>query len=133
MHNLWVSFDFICNGESQTSALELKQRCFTNIEEQRHRVIAGQELNGVFINAASGFNQNSWKRKRVATTGSGFEGSTMRLIFQWFNDGSNGNNHLPPLTILNSIPVASHYNSSSFAKCHQYPFDMEYGSRCQRL
>lgn len=100
---LWVSFDFICNGESQTSAFGTEAKDALRIwgRSTSTQVIAGQELNGVIINAASGFyNQNSWKRKQVATLPvQDFEGSTMRLIFQWFNDGSNGNQ--PPAAIDN--------------------------------
>ena len=100
---LWVTFDFICTGESQTSAFGTEAKDALRIwgRSTSAQVTAGQELDGVFISAAAGFyNQNSWKRKQVATVPvQGFAGSTMRLIFQWFNDGSNGNQ--PPAALDN--------------------------------
>ena len=102
-NTLWVVFDYICNGEAVSSNFGVEARdAFRIWARSTSEVITpGNELSNVFISAGAGFyNQPSWKRKKVAyLPAATYAGGTVRLIFQWFNDNTNGTQ--PPAAIDN--------------------------------
>ncbi len=116
----WISYDYISNGEATPDgslfiardALRIWGRSTTTI------VTAGQELNNTFVDAGAGFyNQSTWRyRYSVPLNVSGFEGSNIRVIFQWFNNGSGGNQ--PPAAIDN-IEVYASCQELSFMSADQ--------------
>lgn len=101
--SLWLIYDYISNGESDTSAFGIEALDALRIwsRNTNTQIIPGEELDNVFISAAAGFyGRSTWKKKQVTPISVGaFAGSSMRLIFQWFNNGSNG--HQPPAALDN--------------------------------
>ncbi|MBC7851152.1 MAG: T9SS type A sorting domain-containing protein [Chitinophagaceae bacterium] len=100
---LWLTFDVISNGESQNNGFgpEAKDALRIWAKDLSDPVVAGEELDNIFISAAAGYYDiSAWKYKQVRSLAVGsFAGSTMRIIFQWFNDGANGNQ--PPAALDN--------------------------------
>ncbi len=87
-------FDYICGGEVTGSGFftEAKDALRVWTRPTSTQVVAGQELSNIFISASSGFyNQFTWKKKNVfSIDASQYAGSTVRIIFQWFNNSTNG-------------------------------------------
>ena len=105
---LWLMFDFICNGQVvtdpfgsiATDALRIWGRSTSET------ITAGQYLNPEFISASAGYyNQPTWKKQVRLLDATNFVGGTMRLVFQWFNNGSLGTQ--PPIAIDNIECYAS--------------------------
>ena len=111
---LWLVFDYICNGQviSTPFGSEAKDALRIWAKPATTAVIAGQQLDNIFISAAAGYyNQPTWKKETRYLDVTGFAGSTMRIIFQWFNDGSLG---IQPPAALDNIEL--------YASCQQFIF-----------
>ena len=109
---LWLLFDYICNGQVVSTPFGLDARDALRIwaKPATTPVVAGQQLDNIFISAAAGYyNQSTWKKEARFLDATGFAGGTMRVIFQWFNDGS-----------LGQQPPAALDNIEMYASCQQY-------------
>ena len=109
---LWLLFDYICNGQATNGPFAPEARDALRIwgRSTSESVVAGQQLNNVFITAAAGYyNQATWKKQAAYLDVTGFSGGNMRIIFQWFNDGSLG---MQPPTALDNIEL--------YASCQEY-------------
>jgi hypothetical protein len=99
----WLIFDYISNGEVVSSGFgnEAKDAFRIWARNPASAVTAGQELENVIFDPSIGYyNQSVWKKRQVRQLAvSNFAGATMRIVFQWLNDGANGNQ--PPAAIDN--------------------------------
>ena len=102
---LWLLFDYICNGQVVNTGFGPEVRDALRIwtRPTSEAVVAGEQLNNVFISAGAGFvYQPTWKKQAAYLDVTGFAGSTMRIIFQWYNDGSGG---MQPPAALDNIEL----------------------------
>ena len=109
---LWLLFDYICNGQVVGTPFgsDAKDALRIWAKPTTTAVVAGQQLDNIFISAAAGYyNQPTWKKEARYLDVTGFAGSTMRIIFQWFNDGSLG---MQPPAALDNIEL--------YASCQQF-------------
>ena len=105
----WINYDYICQGEATPDGLLFIAKDAMRIWGRSTSTIvtAGEELNNTFIDAGAGFyNRSTWKyRQTTPINVSGFEGGNIRIIFQWFNNGTGGSQ--PPIAIDNIEIYAS--------------------------
>ena len=107
-NTLWLVFDYICNGQvvGTPPGLEAKDAFRIYGRPTNQPIVAGQELDNVLISASAGYyNQSTWKKEVRYLDPTGFAGGTMRIIFQWLNDGSLGQQ--PPAALDNIEMYAS--------------------------
>ena len=105
---LWLVFDYICNGQVVGTPFGLNAKDAFRIygRPTSQPIVAGQELDNVLITASAGYyNQSTWKKEVRYLDATGFAGGTMRIIFQWLNDGSLGQQ--PPAALDNIEMYAS--------------------------
>ena len=98
----WLVFDYIVNGQVDNTPFGPNAKDALRIWTKPTSIVitAGEEVPNIFISAGAGYyNQGTWKRRSQNLDVTAFAGGTMRLIFQWFNDGSLGTQ--PPVAIDN--------------------------------
>src|SRR5215212_9000496 len=98
----WLVFDYISNGHWITDAFGTNVKDGLRIYARNTSTVvtAGDELPGSFFLSGAYYNQPTWSPKTVRYLDvSSFAGSTMRVIFQWNNDNSGGNQ--PPAGLDN--------------------------------
>jgi hypothetical protein len=109
---LWLLFDYICNGQVVYTGFGPEVRDALRIwtRPTSETVVAGQQLNNVLISPGFGYySQSTWRKVTQFLDVTGFAGSTMRIIFQWYNDGSGG---MQPPAALDNIEL--------YASCQEY-------------
>ena len=100
---LWLVFDYICNGQLAVGQFgpEAKDALRIWARSTGETIVAGQQLSPVIISPSVGYyNQSTWKKEARYLDVTGFAGSTMRIVFQWFNDASFG---IQPPAALDNI------------------------------
>ncbi|HEU5164204.1 MAG TPA: T9SS type A sorting domain-containing protein [Chitinophagaceae bacterium] len=107
---LWLLFDYIGNGQAvMTPDIGAGDALRIWARPTSETVVAGQQLNNVFISPGIGYyNYSTWGKVTQFLDVTGFAGSTMRIIFQWYNDGSGG-----------TQPPAALDNIELYASCQQ--------------
>lgn len=98
----YIVFDYIVNGDwkKQPFGTQVDDGLMINVVNTNTTITAGSSLPGVTLLTGLYYNQPIWRKREVLYLDvASYAGTTMRLVFQWSNNGSGGNQ--PPAAIDN--------------------------------